>query len=73
MYPKNNAPSIKFKGGKFTVHKNRHGKHLYVFDEYFQEWEICFQDHTAEDYGWSKKDIAFLKKKLGNFVTNVNW
>ena len=72
-YPKDDVSSIKFRGDRYTVHKNEYGKHLYVFNPPLQEWEICFDGFDAEDYGWSKKDIAFLKKELGNFVTSVNW
>jgi hypothetical protein len=72
-YPKDDAKSIIFNGDKYTVHKNEYGSHLYAFDPSLQEWEICFSGYDAEDYGWSKKDVTFLKKKLGNFVTEVNW
>jgi hypothetical protein len=72
-YPKNNVKSIIFNEDKYTVHKNKYGKHLYVFDKSLKQWEICFDGFDVDDYGWSDKDITFLKKELGNFVTEINW
>ena len=72
-YPKDDAQSIIFNGDKYTVHKNEYGSHLYKHHTVLEQWVIWFDGYDAKDYGWSKKDIAFLKKELGNFVTEVNW